>query len=95
MEVLKGLIIGLLAGDAGLWNLLAIVALIVWVVADAAILARGVPKGIPDKVLDHSPNFDQEPPRRRDDDEEYFLHGGIKPIGYIGVGAHHDDRHTR
>ena len=42
MEVLKNLLTGLLAGDLGLWSLVAIVALVTWVVADAAILARGM-----------------------------------------------------
>lgn len=42
MQVLKNLLMGLLAGDLALWALVVIVALIAWVVADAAILGRGV-----------------------------------------------------
>jgi hypothetical protein len=42
MEVLKNMLVGLLAGDMVLWSLVVIVALVVWVVADAAILARGM-----------------------------------------------------
>jgi len=45
MEVLKNLLTGLLAGNVGLWALLVISALVVWVVVDAAILARGLPEG--------------------------------------------------
>ena len=45
VEVLMNLFVGLLAGDLGLWSLVSIVALVVWVVVDAAILARGMPKG--------------------------------------------------
>jgi hypothetical protein len=36
MEVLKNMLVGLLAGDLVLWSLVVIVALVVWVVADAA-----------------------------------------------------------
>ncbi len=43
MEVLKNLLTGLLAGDLGLWFLVAIVAMVAWVVADAVILARRAP----------------------------------------------------
>ncbi len=46
MEVLKNLLKGLLAGDLGLWSLVAIVALITWVVMDMLILARRMPKGV-------------------------------------------------
>jgi uncharacterized membrane protein YccC len=42
MEVLKNMLVGLLAGDMALWSLVVIVALVAWVVADAAILARGM-----------------------------------------------------
>lgn len=42
MQVLKDLLMGLLAGDLALWALVVIVALIAWVVADAVIAGRGV-----------------------------------------------------
>jgi len=42
MEVLKNMLVGLLAGDLVLWSLVVIVALVAWVAADAAILARGM-----------------------------------------------------
>ena len=42
MEVLKNMLVGLLAGDLVLWSLVVIVALVAWVVADAAFLARGM-----------------------------------------------------
>lgn len=43
MQVLKDLLMGLLAGDLALWALVVIVTLVVWVVADATILGRGMP----------------------------------------------------
>ena len=43
MEVLEYLLTGLLAGELGLLSLVAIVALVTWVVADAALLGRGAP----------------------------------------------------
>ena len=46
MEVLKNLLRGLQAGDLGLWSLVAIVALVAWVVMDMVILARRMPKGL-------------------------------------------------
>jgi len=42
MEVLKNMLVGLLAGDLVLWSLVVIVALVAWVVTDAAFLARGM-----------------------------------------------------
>ena len=42
VDVLKNLFVGLLAGDLALWSLVVIVALVAWVVVDAAFLARGM-----------------------------------------------------
>lgn len=91
MEILKNLLAGLLAGDLGLWSLVAIVALVAWVVADAAILGRGMQKAMWDGVHDQSASSELELPRLSPANEDYFLHGGIEPVGYIGVGARHDD----
>ncbi|MBI5330034.1 MAG: hypothetical protein HZB71_05415 [Betaproteobacteria bacterium] len=46
MEVLNNLLRALLAGDPGLWAMLVIMALVVWVVVDATIMSRGMPKGV-------------------------------------------------
>jgi hypothetical protein len=42
MEMLKNLMVGLLAGDLVLWSMVLIVVLVTWVVADATILAHGM-----------------------------------------------------
>ena len=42
MEVLKNMLLGLLAGNMALWSLVVIVTLVAWVVTDAALLARGM-----------------------------------------------------
>ncbi len=42
MEILNNLLRALLAGDPGLWAMLVIVALVVWVVVDASIMSRGM-----------------------------------------------------
>jgi hypothetical protein len=44
MEILKNLMVGLLAGDLVLWSMVLIVVLFTWVVADAAILTLRKPK---------------------------------------------------
>jgi len=44
MEVLKNLLVGLLAGDMVLWSMVLIVVLVAWVVADATILALRNPQ---------------------------------------------------
>jgi len=55
MEMLKNLMVGLLAGDMVLWSMVLIVVLVTWVVADAAFLAWGMSSrfcsGIDDEPL--------------------------------------------
>lgn len=91
MEVLKNLLTGLLAGDAALWSFLVILVLVVWVVVDATILGRGMPKAIWNGVQEQPASSELESAGHRSAKEDYFLHGGIEPVGYIGVGAKHDD----
>ena len=73
MEVLKNLLTGLLAGNVGLWALLVISALVVWVVVDAAILARGLPEGFCGKAQESPTSFDLEIHRSWDRSEDKSL----------------------
>ncbi len=46
VEVMKNLLMGLLAGDVGLWALLIIVVLVCWVAVDIHLMWHGMPRSV-------------------------------------------------